>query len=331
MEFTKDILVYIESDGDGKAKNAGLELLGLGRELASAQGGRLTALVIGEKPDAAARTAGEYGAETVSIVAGPEYRDYSTENYAAALCRVIEKHKPAAVLAGATLQGRDLLPRAAAHLETGLAQDCVSVGYDAENACLAGTRPAYTGGLFETVEIQQTRPQLFTVRPGVCKKPEPGENRAELVAENIHFALSHTKLLEVVAEAAGNLVDLEGADYIVSGGRGVGSEEGFAPLQELAKVLGGEVGASRAAVDAGWIPGTHQVGQTGKTVAPKLYIACGISGAVQHLAGMSGSKCIVAVNKDPDAPIFQIADYGIVGNLFDVVPLLTEEIRKLKA
>lgn len=331
MNYTKDVWIYVETDEDGNVKNVALELLGAGKALAEKTGGKLSAVVIGNDTESAAKATGTCGADCVYVVEGPEYADYSNDAYTAALCHLVEKYRPNVVIAGATLQGRDLMPRVAARLETGLASDCTAVEYNEENACLAWTRPAYTGSLFETVICKRPRPQLGTVRPGIFKKSEPEENKAEILKEEFHFADNRTKLLDVVKEAAGNIVDLEGADYVVSGGRGVGSEDGFKPLQELADVLGGVVGASRAAVDAGWIPSTHQVGQTGKTVAPKLYIACGISGAIQHLVGMSGSDCIIAINKDPDAPIFSIADYGIVGNLFEVLPLLTEEIKRVRA
>lgn len=332
MEFTKDIWVYMETDETGAAKNVSLELLNPGRMLADKQGGKLVAVVIGESVNEAVKAAGESGADQILVVEGPEYQEYSTDAYVTAMCHLIEKYGPAALIASATIQGRDLTPRVAAHFETGVVSDCTVLEAD-ENGNILWTRPAYSGSLFETVVCAERRPQIGTVRPGSFKKPEAGENKAEVVKEAFHVATSdiRTKLLEVIQEAAGDIVDLEGADVIVSGGRGVGGAEGFAPLQTLADVLGGVVGASRAAVDAGWISNPHQVGQTGKTVAPKLYIACGISGAIQHLAGMSGSDCIVAINKDPDAPIFSIADYGIVGNLFEVLPLLTEEIKKLKS
>ena len=198
---------------------------------------------------------------------------------------------------------------------------------------MAWTRPAFGGNLMATILCPEHYPQIGTVRPGVFKKGEETESKTEIIREEIHVAAEQirTQILEILKDMDDEKVDLENADIIVSGGRGVGGPEGFAPVRELAKVLGATVGASRAAVDSGWISHAHQVGQTGKTVAPKLYIACGISGAIQHQAGMSGSDCIVAINKDPDAPIFDIADYGIVGNLFEVLPILTEEIKKARA
>ena len=246
---------------------------------------------------------------------------------------LIEKYGPTTLLIGATPDGRDMGPRLACRLKTGLTADCTGLDIDPDSGNVAWTRPAFGGNLMATILCPDHRPQIGTVRPGVFKKSAPGEAKAEVVREEFHVAPEQirTELLEVIREAAGELVDLEGADIIVSGGRGVGGPEGFEPVKALADVLGATVGASRAAVDSGWISHAHQVGQTGKTVAPKLYIACGISGAIQHLAGMSGSDCIVAINKDPDAPIFDVADYGIVGNLFEVLPALTEEIKKLKA
>ena len=249
---------------------------------------------------------------------------------------------------GATPNGRDLGPRFSSRLKTGLTADCTSLDIDEETGNVADctsldideetgnvawTRPAFGGNLMATIMCPDHRPQCGTVRPGVFKKPEAGENKAEIIKEDYHVAPEdiRTCILETIEDAAGEMVDLEGADVIVSGGRGMGGPEGFnTTLKPLADLLGGVVGASRAAVDSGWIAHAHQVGQTGKTVGPKLYIACGISGAIQHVAGMSSSDCIVAINKDEDANIFNIADYGVVGDLYEVVPALTAEIKKLK-
>ena len=330
---TKDLWVYVETKEDGSAKNVGLELLSPGRDLADKQGGRLVAIVIGSGVDTAVNDASAHGADQVIVVDAPEFKDYTTDAYTAAMYHLIEKYGPTTLLIGATPDGRDMGPRLACRIKTGLTADCTGLDIDPDSGNVAWTRPAFGGNLMATILCPDHRPQIGTVRPGVFKKSAPGEPKAEIIREEFHVAPEQirTELLEVIREAAGELVDLEGADIIVSGGRGVGGPEGFAPVKALAEVLGATVGASRAAVDSGWISHAHQVGQTGKTVAPKLYIACGISGAIQHLAGMSGSDCIVAINKDPDAPIFDVADYGIVGNLFEVLPALTEEIKKLKA
>ena len=330
---TKDLWVYVETKEDGSAKSVGLELLHPGRDLADKQGGRLVAVVIGSGVEQAVNDASTHGADQVIVVDAPEFKDYTTDAYTAAMYHLIEKYGPTTLLIGATPDGRDMGPRLACRIKTGLTADCTGLDIDPDSGNVAWTRPAFGGNLMATILCPDHRPQIGTVRPGVFKKSVPVEAKAEVVREEFHVAPEQirTQLLAVIREAAGELVDLEGADIIVSGGRGVGGPEGFAPVKALADVLGATVGASRAAVDSGWISHAHQVGQTGKTVAPKLYIACGISGAIQHLAGMSGSDCIVAINKDPDAPIFDVADYGIVGNLFEVLPVLTEEIRKLKA
>lgn len=330
----KNLWVFIETSEEGKAKNVGLELLGPGRRLADGQGGELVGIVIGCKTDEAVKSAVAYGADKVIVVDGPEYKHYTTDAYTAAFYALVEKYGPTTILIGATNTGRDMGPRLACRLKTGLTADCTSLDIDAESGNVAWTRPAFGGNLMATILCPNTRPQIGTVRPGVFKKGEPDAARtAEIVREDIHVPAGQirTTLLEVIKEAGGELVDLEGAEIIVSGGRGVGGPEGFAPVRELAAVLGATVGSSRAAVDAGWIPHCHQVGQTGKTVGPKLYIACGISGAIQHLAGMSGSDVIVAINKDPDAPIFNVCDYGVVGNLHEVLPALTAQIKKARA
>ncbi len=317
---------------DGSAKNVGIELLSPGRRLADGQGGALCALVIGEQVQSAIDEANAHGADKIYVIEGSEYKNYTTDAYTNAVVHAIEKFGPTTMLFGATPNGRDLGPRVACRLKTGLTADCTSLGIDEESGNIAWTRPAFGGNLMATILCPDHRPQMGTIRPGAFKKGEETEPHAELIREDFHVSSSQirTEILEVIREAAAEIVDLEGAEIIVSGGRGVGGPDGFKPLEELAHVLGATVGASRAAVDSGWISHSHQVGQTGKTVGPKLYIACGISGAIQHVAGMSGSDCIVAINKDPEANIFSVADYGIVGDLFEVVPKMTEEIRKLR-
>jgi len=332
--LTKDLWVFIETNDDGSAKNVGLELLGAGRGLSEKQGGKLVGIVIGHNVDSAVKSATAYGADTVIVVEGKEYEHYTTDAYSKALCDLVNKYGPTSILIGATNNGRDLGPRVSCRLKTGLTADCTSLAIDEESGNVAWTRPAFGGNLMATILCPDNRPQIGTVRPGVFKKAAPDEARsAELIKEDIHVAPEEirTEVLEVIKEAAGELVDLEGAEIIVSGGRGVGGPDGFKPIKELAAVLGATVGASRAAVDAGWIGHSHQVGQTGKTVGPKIYIACGISGAIQHVAGMSSSKTIIAINKDETAPIFNVADYAVVGDLFEILPVLTAEIKKLKA
>ncbi|RGO26204.1 electron transfer flavoprotein subunit alpha/FixB family protein [Dorea sp. OM02-2LB] len=330
---TNDFWVLIETNEDGTAKNVGLELLTPGRDLADKQEGKLVAVVIGNNVDAAVDAANAHGADQILVVEGEEYQSYSTDAYAIALVELVEKYGPRAMMIGATNNGRDLGPRVACRLETGLTADCTALGIDEESGKVAWTRPAFGGNLMATILCPDCYPQIGTVRPGVFKKGEETEKKAEIIREEIHVAKEkiRTQILEILQEMGDEKVDLENAEIIVSGGRGVGGPEGFEPVKALAKELGATVGASRAAVDSGWISHAHQVGQTGKTVAPKLYIACGISGAIQHQAGMSGSDCIVAINKDPDAPIFDIADYGVVGNLFEVLPILTEEIKKARS
>ncbi|WP_130851005.1 electron transfer flavoprotein subunit alpha/FixB family protein [Intestinimonas timonensis] len=330
---TKDLWVFVETNEDGTAKNVGIELLTPGKMMAGKQGGALVAVVIGNNVDAAVKAASEHGADKVIVVEGPEYAHYTTDAYSIALVTLVEKYGPTSMLIGATNNGRDLGPRVSCRLHTGLTADCTALDIDEESGNVAWTRPAFGGNLMATILCPDNRPQIGTVRPGVFKKSDAGEAKAEIIKEDIHVDAKdiRTQILELIKEADGENVDLEGAEIIVSGGRGVGGPEGFEPVKALADALGGVVGASRAAVDAGWIAHAHQVGQTGKTVGPKLYIACGISGAIQHVAGMSGSDCIVAINKDPEAPIFDIADYGVVGNLFEVLPVLTEEIKKARA
>jgi len=330
---TKDLWVFVETNEDGTAKNVGIELLNPGKMMAGKQGGKLVAVVIGCGVDAAVEAAATHGADQVIVVDGPEYKQYTPDAYAIALCTLVEKYGPTSMMIGATNNGRDLGPRVSCRLHTGLTADCTALDIDEESGNVAWTRPAFGGNLMATILCPDHRPQIGTVRPGVFKKSEPVANNAEIIKEDIHVDAKdiRTQILELIQDMDSNKVDLEGAEIIVSGGRGVGGPEGFETIKLLADALGGVVGSSRAAVDAGWIPHSHQVGQTGKTVGPKLYIACGISGAIQHLAGMSGSDVIVAINKDPDAPIFDVADYGVVGNLFEVIPVLVDEIKKARA
>ncbi len=330
---TKDLWVFVETNEDGTAKNVGIELLTPGKMMAGKQGGALVAVVIGSGVDEAVKAANEHGADKIIVVDGPEYKHYTTDAYAIALVSLVEKYGPTSMLIGATNNGRDLGPRVSCRLHTGLTADCTALDIDDETGNVAWTRPAFGGNLMATIICPNHRPQIGTVRPGVFKKGDVVEAKAEIINEDIHVAEDQirTQVIELIKEMGGENVDLEGAEIIVSGGRGVGGPEGFETIKALADVLGATVGASRAAVDAGWIAHAHQVGQTGKTVGPKLYIACGISGAIQHLAGMSGSDCIVAINKDPDAPIFDVADYGVVGNLFEVLPVLVDEIKKARS
>ena len=336
------------------------ELISKGRDLADELGVNLCGLLLGgEGIESAAKELGGYGADKVLVCESPLLAVYNTDAYAKVICDVIEDLKPEAFLIGATNIGRDLGPRCAARLHTGLCADCThldvdvanyiqflresstldvdSQKWDMEDRNLKMTRPAFGGHLMASIFCPRFRPAMATVRPGVMKKREFCADCAEKV-EILHpaFELSASDIKTEVVEtvkAAKKLVDLIGADYIVSVGRGISKdvEGGIKLAEELAEVLGGVVGSSRACVDAGWITADHQVGQTGKTVHPKVYVALGISGAIQHKAGMQDSECIIAVNKNENAPIFEVADYGIVGDLFKVVPELIESIKAAKA
>ena len=330
---TKDVWVFIETK-DGKARNVGLELLNPGRRLAGIQGGKAVALVIGHNCEDAVKEAIAHGADKVLLVDNEVYGHYSTDAYTAAIVHCVEADCPTTILMGASPLGRDLGPRVAGRLKTGLTADCTSLDIDEATGKVAWTRPAFGGNLMATILCPFTFPQIGTCRPGVNKKLEADYSRTAEV-EKVDFVFPadkiRIKLIETIAEE-GEKVDLEGAEIIVSGGRGLGGPEGFeTTIKPLADALGGVVGSSRAAVDAGWIPHSHQVGQTGKTVHPKIYVALGISGAIQHTAGMQDSECIIAVNKNEGAPIFGVADYGIVGDLFKVVPELIKQIEAAKA
>lgn len=329
--MNKNIFVFVETADDGSAKNVGLELLTPARRLADKIGEEVIALVIGHNTQKAIDAVKKYDVNKIVSVDAEEYEEYTTDAYAICLVEICKRYNPLAMLIGATNIGRDLGPRVSCRMKTGLTADCTSLDIDTETQNMQWTRPAFGGNLMACIECPDDRPQLGTVRPGVFKKGVPQDGRnIEVIKEDIRVSPDQirTKIIENVAEGGGKVVDLEGAERIVSGGRGLGGPEKFSIIEDLAKVLGGEVGSSRAAVDAGWIEHVHQVGQTGKTVGPKIYFAVGISGAIQHLAGMSGSDIIIAINKDKDAPIFKVADYGIVGDLNEIVPLLTKKLQE---
>ena len=324
----KNIWVFIETEC-GKAKNVGYELLHAAKPLAEKKGCPLVAVVIGKDVEDVAKDAICYGADSAILVDGPEYEYYTTDAFVKALIALVQKYKPETLMIGATTNGRDMGPRVSCHLKTGLTADCTAIDIDEETGNVAWTRPTFGGNLMATIMCPDSRPQMGTVRPGVFKKGVYDQDRTgEIVREEIHVAPDEirTTLVERVNEIV-EAVNLSEAEIIVSGGRGVGSAENFKLIEGLAEVLGGTVGCSRAVVDAGWLPYAHQVGQSGKTVAPKLYFAVGISGAIQHLAGISGADTVIAVNKDADAPIFGVADYGIVGDLNEVVPALIEALK----
>lgn len=309
-------------------KNVSFELLAKGRELADTLATELGAVCFGHNVEDTGQLFA-YGADKIYLVDSPALTDNQEDYLTYQFVELIREYQPEVVLAGATALGRSFVPRVAAILNTGLTADCTGLDIDTEKRLLLQTRPTFGGNIMATIICPAKRPQMATVRPRVFKKGQPdAERRGEIIKvdfkpENFR---TKTKLLEFIDEVT-ETVKLEDADIIVSGGRGLGKPENFKLLAELAEVLGAALGASRATVDEGWIPYSHQVGQTGKTVCPKLYIACGISGAIQHLAGMQTSDIIVAINDDPNAPIFEVATYGIVGDLFEVVPRL---IKKLK-
>ncbi|MCI7679070.1 MAG: electron transfer flavoprotein subunit alpha/FixB family protein, partial [Clostridiales bacterium] len=312
---------------DGKLMQVAVELLGEGRKLANAVGCELCAVLCGDGVDELADELFEYGADKVYYANAPELKQYTTDAYTKVIYEAITVYKPEIVLLGATHIGRDLGPCLAVKCDTGLTADCTKLEINPETKGIMQTRPAFGGNLMATIVCPNHRPQMSTVRPGVMEKAEkiPGR-RGELVKLDVAFAAGdiRTKVLEVV-KSAKEMVSLTDADIICSGGRGLGDASGFELIKKFADKVGGVVGSSRAAVDAGWIDHSHQVGQTGTTVKPKIYFACGISGAIQHLAGMQTSDIIVAINKDPDAPIFEVADYGIVGDLYKVIPEIIAE------
>ncbi|RMG04125.1 MAG: 4Fe-4S dicluster domain-containing protein [Nitrospirae bacterium] len=315
---------------DGRVADVAYELLGAGRKLADRRGATLSAVLLGGSEEDA-QSLIHAGADRVYHADNPLFDTFNDEPYVEALYRLIKEHQPEIVLSGATPIGRSFFPRLAARLRTGLTADCTSLEIDDATGNLLQIRPAFGGNIMATILCPSHRPQMATVRPRVMKRLEPDTSRTgEIIKVDTENITSRTRVIETVKEESGISVNLQEADVIVSGGRGLGKPEGFAMLEELASLLNGVVGASRAAVDEGWIPYSHQVGQTGKTVCPKIYIACGISGAVQHLVGMQSSDIIIAINKNPEAPIFQIANYGIVGDVYEVVPELIKKIKEVK-
>ena len=324
----KDVWVFGEQK-NGEAANVGLELLGEGRKLADQLNVRLAAVLMGDNVEAAAKSLISYGADKVYLVDDPSLKNFNDESYADIFVQLISRYKPEIVLMGATTYGRSLAPRVSSRLNTGLTADCTKLEIDMEKRILLQTRPAFGGNLMATIICPNHRPQMSTVRPKVMKALEQDLSRTgEIIRPEIVIPDDvKVKVMDVVSTLC-EKVNLTEADIIVSGGRGLGDPKNFTLVEELAKVLGGAVGASRATVDAGWIEYSHQVGQTGKTVGPKVYFACGISGAVQHLAGMSSSDTIIAINKNPEAPIFKVATFGIVGDVLEVLPALIGEFKR---
>ncbi len=325
----REILIWAEVK-DGGLRRASLEAVGAARQLADQGGYTVAAVLIGEASGEGVARLSEAGVARIYRVQGPEFTHFEPCRYTEAWQAVVDRSAPSLILMAATALGKDLSARLAARLRAPLATDCIAVEMGANG--LTATRPVYAGKLRAQVALNASPAPIVTLRPNVFPLPEKQTGKT---AEVIDLACEPSPgarrvVVHETAYATGEMPDVSEADIVVSGGRGMKGPENFALLEELAKLLGGAVGASRSAVDAGWMDHQHQVGQTGKTISPNLYIACGISGATQHLAGMSSSKCIVAINKDPEANIFKVADYGVVGDLFKVVPVMTAEIKKLK-
>ena len=323
----KNILVYVEA-AEGKAKNVGLEILTPAK--VAADGGEVIAVVIGKDVEGAAKQAIAFGADKAVVVAGDDYEVYNTDVYTNALVEVVKKYAPKAVFVGATADGKDLAAKAAAKVGSGCVTNVTGVALDGDK--IVYTSPVYAGAVLND-DVCESEIEFALLRSGAFKKAEPDEAKAgEIINEAIVCPADaiKTKVVDIVKEIS-ETVNLEEAEVIVAGGRGVGSAENFAILKELADALGGVIGATRAPIEAGWISRAYQIGQSGKSVAPKLYFACGISGATQHVAGITGADYIVAINKDEDAAIFDIANVGIVGNLLDIVPVITAEVKKFKS
>ena len=343
LEEYKGVFVFAQQV-DNKLNGIALELVGKGKDLAKDLGTEVTAVLIGSDVMSLTKELAEYGADRIIVVDDPELKEYRTEPYAHALAEVIKKYKPEIMLVGATAIGRDLGPRVSARIHTGLTADCTQLeigdfpinpipGREQLHNQLLMTRPAFGGNTIATIACPNFRPQMATVRPGVMQKAERVEGAQAVIEEFNPGFVPNNKYVEIldIVKAVSDVEDIMDAKILVSGGRGVGSAENFKLLDDLAEALGGTVSCSRAVVDAGWKSKDLQVGQTGKTVRPQIYFAIGISGAIQHVAGMEESDLIVAINKDETAPIFDVADYGIVGDLNKIVPMLTEKIKEAKA
>ncbi|HWR08192.1 electron transfer flavoprotein subunit alpha/FixB family protein [Sporomusa sp.] len=326
--MAKGIVIFIEQS-QGNIRKVSLELLSQARVIANQAGEGVTAVILGYKIENLAAEAAAYGADKVIVADAPQLDQYTTGSYTSVLNRIIRQEEPQAVLLGNTATGRDLAPRLAQRLGVGQASDCTGMEYAADTF-LRLTRPVYAGKAFACVSTA-VRPIVATIRPNTFElAARQPQRQAEVVQQPVEIAAADLKvIIREVALAATKRPELTEANIIVAGGRGVKGPEHFAMLGELADTVGGAVAASRVAVDAGWVEHEYQIGQTGKTVSPTLYIACGISGAIQHLAGMGSARCVVAINKDPEANIFKVADYGIVGDVFEVVPLLTQELKKV--
>lgn len=326
----KGVWVFAEQR-EGELQKVSLELLGEGRKIADKLGVKLTALLLGHNIKDLANTLGEHGADEVLVCDNKLLEHYTTDGYTKVICELASERKPGILFIGATFIGRDLGPRVAARLSTGLTADCTQLDVEVSNGDLLATRPAFGGNLMATIACPDHRPQMATVRPGVFAKIE--EKNAEFIVEDVNVNLTsediRTKVVEIVKEAK-EIEDISEANFIVAGGRGLGSKENFDKLYELAEVVGGSVAASRGAIDKGWIERDYQVGQTGKTVRPNIYIACGISGAIQHAAGMQDSDMIIAINKDETAPIMKLADYAIVGDVNKVLPELIAQFKEIQ-
>ncbi|WP_330404156.1 electron transfer flavoprotein subunit alpha/FixB family protein [Clostridioides difficile] len=315
---------------EGKINPVTIELIGEGRKLADQLGKELAVVIAGYEVEKEVKELLHYSVDKVYYINDPLLKDFTTDGYAISIANLIERKKPEVVLVGATSIGRDIAPRIAGKVGTGLTADCTKLEIDSTDNKLLQTRPAFGGNLMATIVCPKNRPQMSTVRPGVMAKAVRNESETgilEVVTPKLTEKMIRTRLVEILPQEKKS-VNLTDARIIVSGGRGLKRAEGFELIKELADKLGAEIGASRAAVDSGWIEHSHQVGQTGTTVRPELYIACGISGAIQHLAGMSDSKYIVAINKDAKAPIFSMCDYGIVGDLYEIIPEMIESLNR---